>query len=153
MLFHVTYQSVCKQCKKNVSLELMKPHTNMVSFLSKAALKCRCFSSGLSVVEGQPVKIQSVEVGNLLQLCRDWLSVLSLMETLRHRKNLQGELGSSNPLGCCHRFTVEEVPVQEDSRSLATDRMTSNHVIYTVALCKECAESREASSGSECFNK
>ena len=100
----------------------------MASFLSKAAPKYRCFQpiSVLTVVEGQPAKIQSVGVGNLRH---DWLSVLSLMGTLQ---NLQGELGCSNTLGCCHRFTLE-VPVQEGPRSLATDKM-SNHVIAILAL-------------------
>ena len=37
------------------------------------------------------------------------------------------------PLGSCHRVILE-VPIQEVSRSLATDKMTSNNVISTVAL-------------------
>ena len=37
------------------------------------------------------------------------------------------------PLGCCHRVTLE-VPIQEGSRSLATDKIMSNHIISTVAL-------------------
>ena len=35
---------------------------------------------------GSQWNIRSVGVGNVLQLHRDWLSVLSLMGTLRHRK-------------------------------------------------------------------
>ena len=45
----------------------------------------------------------------------------------------EGRARQFKPLGCCHRVTLE-VHIQEGSRSLATDKMKSNHVICTVAL-------------------
>jgi hypothetical protein len=45
----------------------------------------------------------------------------------------KGRARKFKPLGCCHRVTVE-VPIQEGSRSLATDTIMSNHVISTIAL-------------------
>ena len=41
--------------------------------------------------------------------------------------------GRAEPLGFCHRVTLE-MPIQEGSRSLATYKMMSNQVICTVAL-------------------
>jgi hypothetical protein len=77
----------------------------------------------------QPSSVLSVVVGQAsrkyIVLCHDWLSVLSLMGTLLHHQV------KFKPLGCCHRVTLE-VPIEEGSRSLATDKMTSNHVISTV---------------------
>ena len=66
-------------------------------------------------------------------LHRDWLSVLSLMGTLRHLHLVRVDNQECEPFGPYHRLRLE-VPIQEGSRSLATDTFMSNHVISTVAL-------------------
>ena len=45
----------------------------------------------------------------------------------------KGRHQECEPFGCCHRIALE-APFQEGSMSLATDKITSNHVISTVAL-------------------
>ena len=86
----------------------------------------------------QPSSVLSVVVGQASrkygELSRDWLSVLSLMGTPPYiTAKSKGKARIFKPLGCCHRVTLE-VPIQEGSRSLATDKITSNHIICTVAL-------------------
>ena len=57
--------------------------------------------------------------------CHSWEHSITAKSKGRARK--------FKPLGCCHRVILE-VPIHEGSKSLATDKMTSNHVICTAAL-------------------
>ena len=89
-------------------------------------------SSVFSVVVGQPVEntVQRLVMFSSCAIigsvfCHSWGHHVATKSTGRVRK--------FKTLGCCHRVTLER-PIQEGSRSLATDKTTSNHIISTVAL-------------------
>jgi hypothetical protein len=87
----------------------------------------------LSVVVGQPA--ENTERRGLVMFsnyavigsvfCHSWGHYVTAKCTGRAKK--------FKPFGCCNRVALE-VPIQEGSRSLDRNKMTSNHIISTVAL-------------------
>ena len=118
---------------KKTCIELIKPQINMVSVLLSwvRQLQNAGVSALLSAFRGGGASQQKIRG------VRPWLAQCSLTHgDTTSPPNLRVDL-KFKPLGCCHRVTLE-VPIQEDSMSLATDKMMSNHIILYLWLDWSC---------------